>query len=482
MKILLTGANGYIGSRLLPLLLEMGHTVIALVRNLEGYSPSIIHPNLSFISVNLLDRTSLKAIPLDIEVAYYLVHSMSDSSKDFPALEAKSINNFINRLQDTKIKQVIYLSGLCNDKNLSHHLASRYRVENIIKESKLPYTILRTGIIIGTGSASFEIIRDLAEKLPIMVAPKWVNNICQPIAIDDVLRYLSQVIDNPQCRNRVFDIGGPDLISYKNMLLIYADIRKLKRHIFVVPVLTPKLSSYWLYFVTSVNFSLASSLVDSVKNIAICEENKIKEIFPKPCLGYRESVEKALDLIEQNPLIPGWKDSFISNNLESNLLKLAQVPTMGCLIDKKIIHSKLPKERIVSSVWAIGGENGWYYMNWAWNIRGFFDKLVGGVGLQRGRTNPSDLRTGSSLDFWRVLIADRSQARLLLYAEMKVPGEAWLEFRVTSEGSGSILEQTASFRPKGVLGRLYWYLLLPIHQLIFRGMAKSIIDKSSQQL
>lgn len=480
MKILLTGANGYIGSRLLPLLLKGGHTVIAAVRHPETYHPPLLHPNLSVIGVDLLNPSTLNTIPKDIDVAYYLVHSMSYSRKDFPVLEEDSINNFLVSLSKTGIKQIIYLSGLVNDEHLSSHLASRFHVENTIKLSGLPYTILRAGIIIGSGSASFEIIRDLAEKLPIMVAPKWVNNLCQPIAIQDVLCYLTKIIDHFGCLNRVFDIGGPNLLTYREMILGYAEIRKLKRYIFVVPVLTPKLSSYWLYFVTSVNFSLASSLVDSVKNKAICSENTIKDIFIEPCLSYRESVEKALDLIEQNPLIPSWKDSFIPSHLEANLLKLAQVPIIGCFVDVETVETTQPPEKIIPVVWAIGGNNGWYYMDFAWSIRGYIDKLVGGIGLKRGRTSPDALQAGSSLDFWRVIAADEAGGRLLLYAEMKVPGEAWLEFRIIPKSSGAQLIQTASFRPKGLLGRLYWYLLYPVHRLIFSGMAKAIIARAER--
>jgi uncharacterized protein YbjT (DUF2867 family) len=478
MKILLTGANGYIGSRLLGVLLRQGHTVVAAIRNLDIYSPPFSHPQLSYINLDLLKPETLHAIPLDIDVAYYLVHSMSYARKDFPRFEEMSINNFLGALRKTQIHQLIYLTGLCSDKNLSAHLSSRYKVETIIIHSGIPYTVLRAGIIIGSGSASFEMIRDLTEKLPIMVAPKWVDNPCQPISIDDTLRYLTDVVGHPACIDKIFDIGGPDLLSYKEMMLGYAKARGLTRHIGIVPVLTPKLSSYWLYLVTSVNYYLASSLVDSVKNKAICSENTIKEIFPAPCLSYQKSIEKALDLIEQDPLVPSWKDSYISGGLEANLLKLAKVPTIGCLTNRQERDCSAPPAQLTATLFAIGGKNGWYYMNWAWSIRGFIDKLVGGVGLQRGRTNPNDLRAGSSLDFWRVLHADRAEGRLLLYAEMKVPGEAWLEFQVTAKGTGSHLKQTASFRPLGLWGRFYWYSIYPIHVMIFKGMTRAIVRRA----
>lgn len=473
MNILLSGANGYIGSRLLLVLLQEGHRITALVRSRKS-SILIDHPNLSIIQADLLQPEALEKMSQDIDIAYYLVHGMSDSKDNFPAIEDKAIRNFIACLKSRNVKQIIYLSGLISDKNLSKHLASRLHTEQVIKESGIPYTILRAGTIIGSGSASFEIIRDLVEKLPIMVAPKWVNNLCQPIAIQDVLRYLTQIKGDLRCYNQVFDIGGPDRLSYKEMLLGYAKVRKLKRYIFVVPVLTPRLSSYWLYFVTSVNYLLASSLVSSLKSNAVCTDDRIKQIFPDPCLRYLPSIEKALELIEQQP---SWKDTFLPSSLENDLSQLCEVPSHGCLTDKQVVHSNQNSAYVLERIWAIGGDNGWYCMDWAWSIRGFIDKIVGGTGLNRGRTHPTELTVGSSLDFWRVLVADKKKGHLLLYAEMKVPGEAWLEFKVNSKPNGCELIQTASFRPKGILGRLYWYLLFPIHKLIFRSMAKAITAK-----
>lgn len=473
MKILVTGANGYIGSQLILMLLDQGHKVIGQVRRNVYLDTMPRHPNFSVIVADLLDPDSLATIPNDIEVAYYLVHTMS-YGKDFPIREQNAIDNFLERLRKTNVKQIIYLSGLCSDQNLSPHLASRYRTECTIKAAGIPYTILRAGIIIGSGSASLEIIRDLVEKLPVMVAPKWVENLCQPIAISNVLEYLCRILMNPLCLNRQFDIGGPDQLSYKNMLLTYAKVRNLKRYIFVVPVLTPKLSSYWLYFITSVNFTLASSLVESVKNSAVCTDTSIREIIPVNCLSYEESLQKALDLIEQHPLLPGWKDSLMSHALESRFAELAQVPSHGCLIDQRKIKCQKARNDVINKIWSIGGNSGWYYMDWAWEIRGIIDKIFGGIGLQRGRTHPTELKAGSSLDFWRVIVADRERGHLLLYAEMKVPGEAWLEFKLEDCNDECYLIQTATFRPKGLLGRLYWYTLLPFHQLIFRGMAKKV--------
>lgn len=291
MKILLTGATGYIGSQLLPLLIEKGHEVYALVRDSNSFHnrPS---KNLHIIQADLLDAPSLEKIPHDIDIAYYLVHSMSSSTNNFAALEATSATNFRDRLSATKAHQIIYLNGIVNEQGLSNHLASRKNVEKILRQGKVPVTTLMAGIIVGAGSASFAIIRDLVEKLPIMVAPMWTKNLTQPIAIYDVLDYLMLVLDNPSCVGKRFEIGGPDILSYKDLLLEYARIRGLKRWIITVPVLTPRLSSYWLYFITSANFPLAQSLVESLKNNAICKENSIQKIFPKQLLDYESAVRR----------------------------------------------------------------------------------------------------------------------------------------------------------------------------------------------
>lgn len=471
MKILVTGANGYVGSRLLEPLLEAGHTVVALVRG-DASHPFLKHTRLSWIQADLLEPSSLETLPHDIDVAYFLVHAMSYSRSRFPEIEEKAVLNFIAKMKQLAVKQVIYLSGLSYGENLSPHLLSRYRTECHIKESGLPFTVLRAAIIIGPGSASFEIIRDLVEKLPFMITPKWVNSLCQPIAISDVLYYLTNVVGNNKAINQVFDMGGPSQLTYKEMLLGYAKVRGLKRYIMTVPFFTPRISSYWLYFITSVNFTLAASLVDSLHNDAICQENRIQEFLPRACLSYHEAVKKAL--INEGR---SWKDTLISPELESQFNALSMVPQVGCLTNRQIVKSSLSFNELIKRIWSIGGNKGWYYMGWAWKIRGFMDKLMGGVGLQRGRGNPLELKAGDCLDFWRVIIADQAAGHLLLYAEMKVPGKAWLEFHIHKANEGSSLEQIAIFAPQGFWGYLYWYGLLPIHLLIFRGMALRLSEK-----
>ena len=476
MKILLTGANGYIGTRLLPRLAEKGHEIYVLVRSrLRIELPEKFKSQLHIIEADLLNPDTLVQIPDDIDAAYYLVHSMSES-RNFMDLEARSAENFKNRIEKTKAKQIIYLSGLANESHLSIHLSSRKQVGEILQSGKVPVTILMAGIIIGSGSASFEIIRDLVEKLPVMVAPKWVNQLTQPIAIRDVLEYLTLVLDNPLCLNKSFEIGGPDVMSYKELLLKFAKIRGLKRKIITVPVLTPRLSSYWLFFVTKTNFSLAKSLVDSLMNNAICKENQIQMIFPKELLSYEEAVRLAFKRIEEDWIPSSWKDSLNSSQLNSNFSVYTQIPTFGTLVDKQVVSFCGSVEKLQKLIWSLGGDKGWLTMNWAWSLRGFIDQLFGGVGLRRGRRHPTRLKAGDALDFWRVLLADEKNHRLLLYAEMKLPGEAWLEFKIIPKGAqGGKLFQTATFRPQGVWGRLYWFALYPFHFYIFRKLAKLIV-------
>lgn len=471
MKILLTGANGYIGKHLLSVLVNQeGHQVVASVRSKFRLKlPDQLLDRVEVVEADLTKPETLQKLPKDIDAAYYLVHSMSASAKGFQELEAVSAQNFADWVKSSEAKQIIYLSGLSNDRDLSPHFRSRLKVEEILGKSGVPLTVLRAGIIIGSGSASFEIIRDLVEKLPLMVAPKWVKNRCQPIAIRDVLFYLIGVLNHSQCLNQIFEIGGPDQLNYKEMLLQFAEVRKLKRWIITVPVLTPRLSSYWLYFVTSTNFALARSLVDSLKNEAICKEQRIQEILPRDCLTYQESIEKAFHIIEQNAMISSWKDALVSGVIHTPLRDFIKVPKDGCV--KESLRRKFTdRDKVIDKIWSIGGKNGWYYMNWAWKLRGFIDKLFGGVGLDRGRRSPTKIDVGDSLDFWRVLLADKENGHLLLYAEMLVPGDAWLEFKI----EGDELLQEATFRPKGVLGRLYWYGLFPIHHFIFRGMLRKI--------
>ncbi len=472
MKILLTGATGYIAQRLLPVLLQNGHEVICCVRDKSRFNPERYRsPDLELIEVNFLDEKTLKNIPDDIDAAYYLIHSMSTSIGDFEKMEDVSARNFRSRVERTNAIQVIYLSGITNNEILSKHLHSRKNVEEILKSDKYALTTLKAGIIIGSGSASFEIIRDLIEKLPLIIAPRWLNTRSQPIAIRNVIEYLVGVLNNKQTYNESYDIGGPEILTYKEMLLRFAKARGLKRIIWVVPVMTPRLSSYWLYFVTSTSYSLAINLVNSMKVEIICKEHLINELVEGvKLIGFDYAIQLAFDKIEQNQVASSWKDALTSSTLNKGISQLIQVPVYGCFTDKRQIKIE-DSDRVLQNIWSIGGTQGWFYGNWLWRIRGIMDKMVGGVGLRRGRKNPTEISAGESLDFWRVLLADKEEKRLLLYAEMKLPGEAWLEFKITKDNE---LIQTATFRPLGVWGRNYWYAVLPFHGFIFKGMINNI--------
>ena len=476
MKLLLTGASGYIGKRLLPVLVDSGHEVICGVRDIKRFAPpASLKSRTEVVKIDLLDKASLENIPKDIDGAFYLVHSMSVSS-DYITLEKESAINFRNAINQTRAQHVVYLSGIINESELSQHLASRKNVEIEISKGKYNFTTLRAGIIIGSGSASFEIMRDLVEKLPIMVTPKWLNTKCQPIGISDVIKILSKTIFNPKTFNRDFDIGGPNILSYKEMLLEFGQSRNLKRHIFIVPVMTPKLSSYWLYFVTSTSYKLAIALVNSMKIEVICRNDEINKILGIEPISYQLSLERAFSKIERNEVVSSWKDAFISSDFNSNISEFIHVPSFGCFRD---VREKTVSNRddCIERIWSIGGDNGWYYGNWLWRFRGFIDKLVGGVGLRRGRTSENSLNVGDALDFWRVLYADKSEGRLLLFAELKLPGEAWLEFRIVDDK----LIQTVTFRPLGLIGRLYWYTVLPFYGFIFKGMIKKITKHNNME-
>ena len=469
MKILLTGASGYIGKRLLSVLVENGHEVICCVRDKKRFSyTESLNPMVQVIEVDLLDSSSLKNIPKDIDGAFYLVHSMSNSS-DYLQLEKACAVNFRNAINETNAQHVVYLSGIVKEEALSEHLNSRKNVEIELGKGKYPLTTLRAGIIVGSGSASFEIIRDIVEKLPVMITPKWLKTKCQPIGIADVIKFLSKSILNPKTYHQNFDIGGPDILSYKEMLLEFGKSRNLKRYILTVPVMTPKLSAYWLYFVTSTSYKLALALVSSMKVEVLCRNNDINKVLNIEPISYKESLKRAFSKIDRNEVVSSWKDAFISSGVKFNISDFIAVPSFGCFKDKRE-EKFVDRESCINNIWSIGGDNGWYSGNFLWKIRGLMDKVVGGVGLRRGRTSEDSLNTGDALDFWRVLYANKEEGRLLLFAEMKLPGEAWLEFRIV----GDKLVQTATFRPLGLLGRLYWIAVLPFHGYIFKGMIKKI--------
>ncbi|MFA6125868.1 MAG: SDR family oxidoreductase [Bacteroidales bacterium] len=478
MKILLTGATGYIGRRLLPALLENGHEVVCCVRAGNRFLADFQHPRLSKMEIDFLKSDDISKLPEDIDAAYFLMHSMNVSTKNFENLEKCIAINFVQYINTTHARQMIYLSGIVpSSGEMSSHLRSRWEVEKILTLSRIPATVLRAGIVVGSGSASFEIIRDLAEKLPIMIAPSWLNNSCQPVAIRNVIQYLIGILGNEGCFGKTYDIGGPEVLTYKEMILGYAKVRKLKRRILTVPFLTPKLSSYWLFFITTTSYKLAANLVESMKTDLICKNNDLEVLLGIESIPYDQAIRMAFAKIEQNLVLSSWKDALNDPGLLKRMTGFIEVPKFGTFNNVQTVPIRGDCQIVLNSIWALGGENGWYYADWIWQIRGFIDRMIGGVGLRRGRTHPWQIHSGDALDFWRVLIADRGSRRLLLFAEMKVPGEAWLEFSIQEGKNGYELIQTATFRPSGITGRFYWYMLLPIHTLIFVNMAKRITWK-----
>ncbi|MEO8116045.1 MAG: SDR family oxidoreductase [Bacteroidota bacterium] len=481
MRILLTGANGYIGMRLLPVLVEAGHEVTCVVRDINRFKPSkSILEKINIIEYDFLhpENAIQNFKNKEFDAAYYLIHSLGDTSTTLKEYELRSAGCFVLVASLTKVKQIIYLSGISNEENLSKHLNARKVVKEVFINSGIPYTIFEAGIIVGSGSISFEIIRDITEKTPVMITPGWLKSRCQPIAIRNVINYLHLCLLNEKTFSRTFEIGGPDVLTYKEMLLQFAAVRGYKRYIFTLPVPFPGLSAYWLNLTTSANITIARQLVHSMKNDVVCKEFSIRDIIPQELISYTGAINMAFARIEQQMVVSSWKDAATSSLRKLDVSDYIEVPVHGCYKDRKWIEiDKADVEEVANRFFSIGGEQGWYYADTLWHFRGILDKLVGGVGLSRGRTSAVDIQAGDALDFWRVLLADHKNHRLLLFAEMKLPGEAWLEFSIVQNQNRCLLKQTATFRPKGILGRNYWYAMLPFHYFIFRNMLKRIAGK-----
>lgn len=475
MNILLTGVTGYIGGRMLPVLLDEGHTVYACVRDKNRFPPRYAgRANLRIVEVDFM-HPDYEKLPDEIDAAYYLIHSMTTSLTHFDEAEEVQARNFVTYMNQTSVRQVIYLSGITTGEHLSQHLASRKHVGEILAEGNYALTVLRAAIISGAGSASFEIMYDLVDKLPLMVGPDSLNNECQPIGVVNVVYYLKEVLLNPTTFNRTFDIGGPEVISYRRMLEVIADVRGLKRKVFTVPWISARLAAHWFYFITSASYKLAVNLSDSMKNRVVCQENSIRELIPQQLQDFRATVEMALQKMDSDNVLSSWKDSFSSSGLNYKLSDHWSVPAHGVLSYEVKREVKVGREEVLRRLWETGGTHGWWYANWLWRARGLLDLFDKGVGM-RGRTNKDLLAPGDALDFWRVLIADKEEGRLLLYAEMVMPGQGWLDFRLKEERGCLILTQKATFRPHGWKGRLYWLSTMPLHHFIFHGMIRKLTD------
>ena len=472
MKVLLTGSTGYIGRRLKQrLLLDENIDLRLLVRNKKSLSKDILN-KLEVFEGDTFNKEVLKKALKGVDTAYYLIHSLNrDNYKD---LDKISAHNFAKIAKQCGVKRVIYLGGLgVKNKDTSEHLLSRLETGEILSSYEDIQTIwIRAGVIIGSGSTSFEIIRNLTEKLPIMTTPKWVFTKAQPIAVDDVLNYLQESLYLKDKQNLTIDIGAEQL-TYKDMMLQTAKALKLKRVIIALPFLSINLSSYWLNLFTPVPFKVAKALIEGLKSEVVIQNDNAKKYFPniKP-IPFIDAVKKAVKEIETNQVISRWSDN-ADKIWEKNHSKEI---SNAIFVDRKTIDiSNLNKNKVFTSFISIGGEHGWFDYDFLWVIRGIIDKLIGGVGLKRGRRSQDDLRVGDSLDFWKVIDIKKDE-RLLLFAQMKVPGSAWLEFKIQDD----TLIQSAYFYPRGVLGRVYWYCLMPIHYFVFKNMIESIIKKAKQ--
>jgi uncharacterized protein YbjT (DUF2867 family) len=473
MNILLTGATGYIGRRLKEKLLEDENVRIRLfVRNPRKVREKFLD-RVEIVQGNTLDRDSLLEALKGIDLAYYLVHSMG-AKADFEKLDRLSAQNFLEACVANEVKRIIYLGGLGEMTTASKHLRSRIETGEILasRPDRIQTLWVRAGVIIGSGSASFEIIRHLVDKLPVMITPKWVYTQSQPISILDVLEYLRQAKDLETKESLMIDIGS-DRMSFKDMLLRAANTMGLKRKLIPVPFLTPWLSSYWLMLMTPIPFPVGRALIQGLKSETVTQNENAKTYFPsiRP-LSYEESFRRALEEIEEKQVISRWCDS--SSAEECDIMGRSGIES--AIYRDRVVHDfgDIPGEKVFAAVESIGGENGWFRYDWLWRLRGLMDQIFAGPGLSRGRRDPHKLRIGDGLDFWKVvdLVPDK---RLLLVNQMKVPGTAWLEFVV----EGTSLIQTAHYYPKGLLGRLYWHVTKPLHKLIFPDMAKGIIKRAS---
>lgn len=476
-RLLVTGATGYIGGRLVPRLLELGHRVRCLVRDPSRLQGRDWHADVEIVAGDVLRPETLSAALQGVHTAYYLVHSLA-SGTDFHQRDIDAATHFGQAARAAGVQRIIYLGGLAESSpTLSEHLRSRQQTGDALRACGIPVTEFRAGVIVGSGSISFEMIRYLTERVPIMICPRWVYTRTQPIGIREVLEYLAGALTVPQSIGRIIEIGGAQVVTYGEMMTIYAKERGLNRWMLSVPVLTPRLSSYWVNLVTPIPAAIARPLIEGLRNENVVRDPSGQALFPEITpVDYRTSVRRALDRLQASDVETTWSDALISS--QGDVPPLFLTTQEGMILEHRQYVVAAPPANVFKVFTGLGGEHGWFYMNWAWEIRGFLDRQIGGVGLRRGRRDPDSLRVGDALDFWRVEAVEPGQL-LRLRAEMKVPGKAWLQFQVTPrEGNQSLLQQTAYFAPKGLSGWLYWYALYPLHGLIFSGLIRQIAQRA----
>jgi uncharacterized protein YbjT (DUF2867 family) len=471
--VLLTGATGYIGGRLMPLLENRDVRLRCLVRR-PAHLRARAAGGTEVVAGDVLAPETLPAAFQGVDAAYYLIHSMG-SARDFERDDRQAAANFAAAAKEAGVRRIIYLGGLGNPKHgLSNHLRSRQVTGEVLRASGVQVIEFRASIIIGSGSLSFELIRALVERLPVMICPRWVATPAQPIAVEDVLDYLLAALDLPDTGSRVFEIGGPDRVCYGDIMREYARQRGLTRWMIPVPVLTPYLSSLWLGLVTPVYARIGRKLVEGLRNPTVVEDPSALDAFPIRPRGLEEAIARALRNEDLEYAQTRWSDAASSAGLKP---RWGGVRLGSRIVDSRTATVNVPPEAAFAPIQRIGGQTGWYYANWLWRLRGVLDRLVGGVGLRRGRRDAVDLRVGEALDFWRVEAFEPGRL-LRLQAEMKLPGRAWLEFEVTAKENGSTIRQTAIFDPLGLFGLAYWYSLYPLHRVIFAGMLRALVRKA----
>lgn len=479
--IAVLGATGYIGGRLVPRLLERGYRVRAIARSAYKLQcrPWGQHKNLEIAAADVLDRDSLKKALTGVRVAYYLVHSMQPDQSDFAEADRTAAQNMAELAEELGLERILYLGGLGDeaDPELSHHLRSRIETGHILERGQVPVTCFRAAMILGSGSASFEIMRYLVDRLPIMLTPSWVRTLSQPIAVRDVLGYLEGALECPETTGQTFDIGGPDVLSYEEIFHIYAKEAGLhKRLIIPVPFFSPTLSSLWIHIITPVPASLARPLAKGLRSTVVCEDTRIRELLPRQLLTVQQAIHFALERIRQHKVESCWMDAGELQPPEWISCGDAHYAGGTILESNHRVRLACAPDKVWKTVKSIGGERGWYYGEVLWKLRGLADRLIGGVGLRRGRRDPEELLPGDVLDFWRVTVVEEN-SRLQLLAEMKLPGEAMLQFSITPQIDGNTeLSQIARFLPRGLWGMLYWYSLYPLHGWLFSGMLGKIAE------
>ena len=480
--ILVTGATGYIGGRLTPRLLQEGHRVRVLVRSRSRVMSRRWSSRVEISEGDALDRESLSQAMVGVDCAYYLIHSMA-SGPAFPEIDLKAASNFGEAARKAGVKRIVYLGGLGDPKaKLSRHLRSRQETGEALRESGVPVTEFRAAVIVGSGSISFEMIRHLVERLPLMVCPRWIYSKIQPIAINDLLDYLVAALDTPESRGQIIEIGGRDVTTYKGLIEGYAKARGLRRFLIPVPVLTQRLrlSSCWVHWTTPIHPGIISALVEGLRNDVVVTNDLARSLFPQITpRGYSAAIDGVIQDLAECRIDSFWSDAASAPETAEKLVRLES--DRGMIVERRRYPVVASAADVFRAFTGIGARRGWFFANWAWRLRGMADRLLGGAGLRRGRRHPDELRVGDTLDFWRVEAVEDGHL-LRLKSEMKVPGRAWLQYEVREARDGtSQLEQTAAFIPRGLMGLLYWYSLYPIHGWMFNGLVRAVAQRAEAE-